>query len=66
DTKIALHLKDNGGSTDDSAVEKKTGALHPGLIIGILMLVLILTAATLVTLYMYHHPTSPASLFFIE
>lgn len=66
DTKIALHLKDNGASTDDSAAEKKTGALHPGLIIGILLLVLILTAATLVTLYMYHHPTSPASLFFIE
>ncbi|XP_069504690.1 plexin domain-containing protein 2 [Ambystoma mexicanum] len=66
DTKIALHLKDNGASTDDSAVEQKNGTLHAGLIIGILLLVIIVAAAILVTIYMYHHPTSPASLFFIE
>uniref|UniRef100_A0A493U3G4 Plexin domain containing 2 n=1 Tax=Anas platyrhynchos platyrhynchos TaxID=8840 RepID=A0A493U3G4_ANAPP len=66
DTKIALHLKDNGASTDDSAAEKKGGTLHAGLIVGILVLVLIVAAAILVTVYMYHHPTSAASLFFIE
>ncbi|KAG9476583.1 hypothetical protein GDO78_003233 [Eleutherodactylus coqui] len=66
DTKIALHLKDNGASTDDSAAEKQRGALHTGLIIGILVLVLVVVAAILVTIYMYHHPTSSASLFFIE
>lgn len=66
DTKIALHLKDNGASTDDSAAEKKSGTLHAGLIVGILVLVLIVAAAILVTAYMYHHPTSAASLFFIE
>lgn len=66
DTKIALHLKDNGASTDDSAAEKKGGALHAGLIVGILILVLIIVAAILVTVYMYHHPTSAASIFFIE
>ncbi|XP_068843529.1 plexin domain-containing protein 2 [Capricornis sumatraensis] len=66
DTKIALHLKDNGASTDDSAAEKKGGALHAGLIVGILILVLIIAAAILVTVYMYHHPTSAASIFFIE
>ncbi|MEE6466838.1 hypothetical protein FKM82_007067 [Ascaphus truei] len=66
DTKIALHLKDNGASTDDSAAEKKGGTLHTGLIIGILVLVLLVVAAILVTIYMYHHPTSSASLFFIE
>ncbi|NXQ79523.1 PXDC2 protein, partial [Nyctibius grandis] len=66
DTKIALHLKDNGASTDDSAAEKKGGTLHAGLIVGILVLVLIVAAAILVTIYMYHHPTSAASLFFIE
>uniref|UniRef100_A0A669QU36 Plexin domain containing 2 n=1 Tax=Phasianus colchicus TaxID=9054 RepID=A0A669QU36_PHACC len=66
DTKIALHLKDNGASTDDSAAEKKGGTLHAGLIIGILVLVLIVAAAILVTVYMYQHPTSAASLFFIE
>lgn len=66
DTKIALHLKDNGASTDDSAAEKKGGALYAGLIVGILILVLIIVAAILVTVYMYHHPTSAASIFFIE
>ncbi|EHB12611.1 Plexin domain-containing protein 2, partial [Heterocephalus glaber] len=66
DTKIALHLKDNGASTDDSAAEKTGRALHAGLIIGILLLVLIIAAAILVTVYMYHHPTSAASIFFIE
>ncbi|NWZ70586.1 PXDC2 protein, partial [Acrocephalus arundinaceus] len=66
DTKIALHLKDNGASTDDSAAEKKGGTLHAGLIVGILVLVLVVAAAILVTIYMYHHPTSAASLFFIE
>ncbi|XP_063777626.1 plexin domain-containing protein 2 isoform X1 [Pseudophryne corroboree] len=66
DTKIALHLKDNGASTDDSAAEKQRGTLHTGLIIGILVLVLVVVAAILVTIYMYHHPTSSASLFFIE
>uniref|UniRef100_A0A8C3YFW1 Plexin domain containing 2 n=1 Tax=Catagonus wagneri TaxID=51154 RepID=A0A8C3YFW1_9CETA len=66
DTKIALHLKDNGASTDDSAAEKKGGSLHAGLIVGILLLVLVIAAAVLVTVYMYHHPTSAASIFFIE
>ncbi|XP_020024858.2 plexin domain-containing protein 2 [Castor canadensis] len=66
DTKIALHLKDNGASTDDTAAEKKGGTLHAGLIVGILILVLIIAAAILVTVYMYHHPTSAASIFFIE
>ena len=53
-------------STDGSAAEKKGGALHAGLIVGILILVLIIAAAILVTVYMYHHPTSAASIFFIE
>lgn len=53
-------------STDDSAEEKTHGTLHTGLIIGILVLVLVVAAAILVTIYMYHHPTSSASLFFIE
>ncbi|KAK9396225.1 plexin domain-containing protein 2, partial [Crotalus adamanteus] len=66
DTKIALHLKDNGASTDDSTEEKKSATLHTGLIVGIFLLVLIVAAAILVIVYMYHHPTSAASLFFIE
>ncbi|XP_028933371.1 plexin domain-containing protein 2 [Ornithorhynchus anatinus] len=66
DTKIALHLKDNGASTDDSAAERKNRSLHAGLIVGMLILVLVIAAAVLVTVYMYHHPTSAASIFFIE
>ncbi|XP_043920578.1 plexin domain-containing protein 2 isoform X2 [Protopterus annectens] len=66
DTKIALHLKDNGASTDDSTAEKKNGSLHTGLIVGILVITVIVAAAALVTVYVYHHPTSAASIFFIE
>lgn len=65
DTKIALHLKDHGASPAESTAEKK-GSLHAGLIAGILLIVLIMAVAILVTVYMYHHPTSAASLFFIE
>uniref|UniRef100_UPI00398E4286 plexin domain-containing protein 2-like isoform X1 n=1 Tax=Pristiophorus japonicus TaxID=55135 RepID=UPI00398E4286 len=66
DTKIALHLRDNGASTADSTAEKKGDSVHTGLIVGILLVVIIVVAAVLVTFYMYHHPTSAASLFFIE
>uniref|UniRef100_F6WLW2 Plexin domain containing 2 n=1 Tax=Xenopus tropicalis TaxID=8364 RepID=F6WLW2_XENTR len=66
DTKIALHLKDNGASTDNSAAEMKNGTLHTGLIIGILIVILLVITAILVAVYMYHHPTSSASLFLIE
>uniref|UniRef100_A0A4W5RRP2 Plexin domain containing 2b n=1 Tax=Hucho hucho TaxID=62062 RepID=A0A4W5RRP2_9TELE len=67
DTKIALHLKDNGAMPKESAAERKdTHPLHTGLILGILGVLLIMAAAVLVTVYIYHHPTSAASLFFIE
>lgn len=66
DTKIALHLRDNGASTADSTAEKKGDTVHTGLIAGILLVIIIAIAAVLVTFYMYHHPTSAASLFFIE
>uniref|UniRef100_A0A8C9U6C3 Plexin domain containing 2b n=1 Tax=Scleropages formosus TaxID=113540 RepID=A0A8C9U6C3_SCLFO len=64
DTKIALHLKDNGA--ESTAAEKKEASLHTGLIIGVLMVMVIMAAVVLVTVYMYHHPMSAASLFFIE
>lgn len=68
DTKIALHLKDNGALPADSAAERATGEhpLHTGLILGILMVMLVMAAAVLITVYVYHHPTSAASIFFIE
>ncbi|XP_055737144.1 plexin domain-containing protein 2-like isoform X1 [Salvelinus fontinalis] len=67
DTKIALHLKDNGAMPKESAAERKdTHPPHTSLILGILVVLLIMAAAALVTVYIYHHPTSAASLFFIE
>ncbi|KAL1006835.1 hypothetical protein UPYG_G00077790 [Umbra pygmaea] len=67
DTKIALHLKDNGAMPKESVAERKaTHPLHTGLVLGILMLMLVMVAAVLVTVYIYHHPTSAASIFFIE
>ncbi|XP_076017199.1 plexin domain-containing protein 2 isoform X2 [Genypterus blacodes] len=67
DTKIALHLRDNGVPADSTA-ERATGAhpLHTGLILGILMVMLVMIVGVLVTVYIYHHPTSAASLFLIE
>lgn len=52
----------------DSAVDRVPGThpLHIGLILGILLVMLIVVAGVLVTVYVYHHPTSAASLFLIE
>lgn len=68
DTKIALHLRDNQVLPADSAVDRMPGThpLHTGLILGILLVMLVMIAGVLVTVYIYHHPTSAASLFLIE
>lgn len=52
----------------DSAADRAPGThpLHIGLILGILLVAVIMVAGVLVTLYVYHHPTSAASLFLIE
>ncbi|KAK5600452.1 Plexin domain-containing protein 2 [Crenichthys baileyi] len=68
DTKIALHLRDNQVMPADSAVNRVPGThpLHTGLILGILLVMVIMIAGVLITVYVYHHPTSAASLFLIE
>uniref|UniRef100_A0A3Q2TCQ2 Plexin domain containing 2b n=1 Tax=Fundulus heteroclitus TaxID=8078 RepID=A0A3Q2TCQ2_FUNHE len=68
DTKIALHLRDNQVMPADSAVNRVPGThpLHTGLILGILLVMLVMIAGVLITVYVYHHPTSAASLFLIE
>uniref|UniRef100_A0A672S3J2 Plexin domain-containing protein 2-like n=1 Tax=Sinocyclocheilus grahami TaxID=75366 RepID=A0A672S3J2_SINGR len=66
DTKIALHLKDNGAAAAKSTAENRTHPLHMGLILGMLLLLLVMVAIVLVTVYIYHHPSSAAGLFFIE
>ncbi|XP_056104407.1 plexin domain-containing protein 2 isoform X1 [Rhinichthys klamathensis goyatoka] len=66
DTKIALHLKDNGAAAAKSTAENSTHPLHMGLILGMILLLLVMVAIVLVTIYVYHHPSSAAGLFFIE
>uniref|UniRef100_A0A7N6A1M0 PSI domain-containing protein n=1 Tax=Anabas testudineus TaxID=64144 RepID=A0A7N6A1M0_ANATE len=65
DTKIALHLRDNQAESTVGRMPKNQ-PLHTGLILGILLVMLIMVAGVLVTVYIYHHPTSAASLFLIE
>ncbi|XP_068604102.1 plexin domain-containing protein 2 [Brachionichthys hirsutus] len=68
DTKIALHLRESQVMPAGSAADRVPGThpLHVGLILGILLVTLITVAGVLVTVYVYHHPTSAASLFLIE
>ncbi|XP_063730065.1 plexin domain-containing protein 2 isoform X2 [Eleginops maclovinus] len=66
DTKIALHLRDNQVLPAESSVDRKSPPLHTGLILGILLVMLLMVAGVLLSVYVYHHPTSAASLFLIE
>uniref|UniRef100_A0A8C7IV13 Plexin domain containing 2b n=1 Tax=Oncorhynchus kisutch TaxID=8019 RepID=A0A8C7IV13_ONCKI len=60
------NVRPKAENSNYSAERKDTHPLHTGLILGILMVMLIMAATVLVTVYIYHHPTSAASLFFIE
>ncbi|CAL8292297.1 unnamed protein product [Lota lota] len=77
DTKIALHLKDTGDGRSentlpaapaDGAVARVSGTrpLHTGLILGVVTVMVIMVAVVVLSLYVYHHPTSTTGLFFIE
>ncbi|XP_036452163.1 plexin domain-containing protein 2 [Colossoma macropomum] len=66
DTNIALHLTEDGPSETESPDKQSEERLQTSLLIGILVTTFVMVAAILVTVYMYHHPTSSASLFFIE
>ncbi|XP_067309110.1 plexin domain-containing protein 2 [Pseudorasbora parva] len=56
--------------TDDSQMEvtekQREEQMQTGLLIGILITMVLMVVAVLATIYMYYHPTSSASLFFIE
>ncbi|KAM9500885.1 plexin domain-containing protein 2 [Clarias gariepinus] len=45
---------------------EQNARLQTGLLVSILLIVLLMVTAVMATIYMYHHPTSSASLFFIE
>lgn len=67
DTKLALHLVDEGSARQvGESEDQREDRLQTGLLVGILLAMVLMVAAVLVTVYMYHHPTSSASLFFIE
>ncbi|XP_061877605.1 plexin domain-containing protein 2 isoform X2 [Entelurus aequoreus] len=68
DTKIALHLRENQVMPVSGAADRKPGThpLHTGLILGVLLVMLILVVGVLVSVYIYHRPTSAASLFLME
>ncbi|XP_051985153.1 plexin domain-containing protein 2 [Xyrauchen texanus] len=71
-TSTPLSLKNTATSilTDESqmdSTEKQTEEqMQTALLTGILVTVVLMMAAVLATVYMYYHPTSSASLFFIE
>uniref|UniRef100_A0A8C9R3W7 Plexin domain containing 2a n=1 Tax=Scleropages formosus TaxID=113540 RepID=A0A8C9R3W7_SCLFO len=55
------------GSYQEPEEEKnEEGGAHYSLIAGILLSLLSMATVILVTIYLYHHPTSSASLFFLE
>uniref|UniRef100_A0A3Q2TCW9 Plexin domain containing 2b n=1 Tax=Fundulus heteroclitus TaxID=8078 RepID=A0A3Q2TCW9_FUNHE len=58
----------NKSTARSCAVNRVPGThpLHTGLILGILLVMLVMIAGVLITVYVYHHPTSAASLFLIE
>ncbi|XP_012691327.1 plexin domain-containing protein 2 [Clupea harengus] len=66
DTKLALHMVDEGSRQVGDSEDQKEDRLQTGLLVGILLATVLMVAAVMVTVYMYHHPTSSASLFFIE
>uniref|UniRef100_A0A3B3S7U4 Plexin domain containing 2b n=1 Tax=Paramormyrops kingsleyae TaxID=1676925 RepID=A0A3B3S7U4_9TELE len=53
-------------SPAESTAPEKPGSLHTGLIVSVLMVMVVMAVAVLVTVYMYHHPMSAPSIFFIE
>ncbi|XP_051809882.1 plexin domain-containing protein 2 [Acanthochromis polyacanthus] len=63
DTGIALHINDIPGDKD---VGESDEELQTGLLAGIVVVMLVMAAAILMSIYMYNYPTSSASLFFME
>ncbi|XP_044223890.1 plexin domain-containing protein 2 isoform X1 [Thunnus albacares] len=64
DTKISFHINETPGDKDDKGDSDEQ--LQIGLLAGIVMMMVIMAAAVLLSVYMYNHPTSNPSLFFME
>ncbi|XP_069548028.1 plexin domain-containing protein 2 [Brachyistius frenatus] len=64
DTEISLHF--TGASGDEESTGERDEGLQVGLTAGIIMVMVVMAAVILMSIYMYYHPTSSASLFFME
>lgn len=54
-------------TAEDGETSGERNELQPiGLLAGIIMVMVIVVAAVLMSVYIYNHPTSSASLFFME
>ncbi|RVE62058.1 hypothetical protein OJAV_G00176880 [Oryzias javanicus] len=59
---ISFHISETG----NEAGQQSEGGLQSGPLAAVVIVTLIVTAAVLTSVYMYNHPTSTASLFFME
>ncbi|KAM7400352.1 hypothetical protein PAMA_004847 [Pampus argenteus] len=64
DAKISFHINEPPGDKDDTGESDEQ--LQIGLLAGIVMVMVVMAAAVLLSVYMYNHPTSNASIFFME
>ncbi|XP_078144089.1 plexin domain-containing protein 2 isoform X2 [Centroberyx gerrardi] len=63
-TKISLHI--NEAPAEVESTEETEERLQTGLLVGIVLVMVVMATAVLLSVYMYNHPTSSASLFFME
>ncbi|KAM3604931.1 uncharacterized protein V6R79_018182 [Siganus canaliculatus] len=63
DTKTSWHISEAPEEQDPTG---QSEPLQIGLLAGVVMVMVIMAAAVLMSVYMYNHPTSSASLFFME
>ncbi|XP_029380990.1 plexin domain-containing protein 2 isoform X2 [Echeneis naucrates] len=64
DAEISWHI--NGASGDKESTGDSEEQLQIGLLAGIVFMMVVMAAAVLLSFYVYSHPTSSASLFFME
>ncbi|TMS10064.1 Plexin domain-containing protein 2 [Larimichthys crocea] len=64
DTKMSLHIDEAPGGEQTAGDSDER--LQIGLLVGIVTMMVIIAAAVFTSVYMYNHPTSSASIFFME
>ncbi|KAG8014278.1 Plexin domain-containing protein 2 [Nibea albiflora] len=64
DTKMSLHIDEAPGG--EQTTGESDERLQIGLLVGIVTMMVIIAAAVFTSVYMYNHPTSSASIFFME